>query len=236
MFLFKGIKKMDIKENYKKVIGKIERACQRVKRDPKKIKLVGVCKNQPVEKIKELYNCGVKIMGENKTQEAELHRSQLESLDIEWHFIGKLQKNKINKILVNFDFIQSVDGVKSLEHIHKRSSKETEVFIEINIGEEKNKSGFTVDGLKKALNYISNLNRIKVIGLMTIPPFFEDSESVRPYFIKMRELKDEINSFKLPNFDIQHLSMGMSNDFEVAIEEGATMVRIGTALFGRRLL
>ena len=175
-------------------------------------------------------------MGENKAQEAELHQSQLESLDIEWHFIGKLQKNKINRILVNFDFIQSVDGVKSLEHIHKRSSKETEVFIEINIGEEKNKSGFTVDGLKKALNYISNLNRIKVIGLMTIPPFFEDSENVRPYFIKMRELKGEINSFKLPNFDIQHLSMGMSDDFEVAIEEGATMVRIGTAFFGRRLL
>lgn len=227
---------MDIKENYKRIIEKIEKACQRVNREPKEIKLVGVCKDQPVEKIREVYNCGIKIMGENKAQEAELHQSQLESLDIEWHFIGKLQKNKINRILRNFDFIQSVDGVKSLEHIHKRSIKETEVFIEINIGEEKNKSGFTVDGLKKALNYISNLNRIKVIGFMAIPPFFEDSESVRPYFIKIRELKDEINGSKLPNFNIQHLSMGMSNDFEVAIEEGATMIRIGAALFGRRYI
>ncbi|MCK4888607.1 MAG: alanine racemase, partial [Candidatus Aminicenantes bacterium] len=109
-----------------------------------------------------------------------------------------------------------------------------ETFIEINIGEEKNKSGFTIDGLKKALNYISMLNRVKVVGLMTIPPFDDDPEIMRPYFAKMRELKDEINSFGLENFKIRDLSMGMSNDYEVALEEGATILRIGTALFGRR--
>jgi hypothetical protein len=195
---------------------------------------MGVAKSQPTTKIKEAFECGVKLIGENKTQEAEVHQTELKDLDIKWHFIGKLQKNKINRILKSFDFIQSVDGVKSLEHIHKRVSKEIEVFIEINIGEEKNKSGFTVDGLKKALNYISLLDRVKITGLMSIPPLSNDPEEVRPYFRRIRELKDEINSMNLPTFKIKHLSMGMTNDYEVAVEEGATIVRIGTALFGRR--
>lgn len=226
---------MSIKENYAKIMANIEKACQREKREPSEVKLLGVAKSQPAVKIKDAYNCGLRIVGENKTQESEIHQAELNSLDIDWHFIGKLQKNKINRILRSFDFIQSVDGVKSLEHIHKRVSDEIEVFIEINIGEEKNKSGFTVEGLKKALNYISLLNRVKITGLMAIPPYFEDPEEVRPYFRQVRELKDEINSMNLPNFDIRHLSMGMSEDYEIAVEEGATIVRIGTALFGRRL-
>lgn len=226
---------MSIRENYKRIMDKIEKSCVRVNRDPSEIKLVGVCKNQPVERIKNAYKCGVRILGENKLQEAENHQAHLKAADIEWHFIGKLQKNKINKIIKNFNFIQSVDGVKSLEHIHKRVTDETELYIEINVGEERTKSGFTIDGLKKALAYISNLNRIKITGLMTIPPFFEDTEEIRPFFVLMRELKDEINSLALPNFKIRDLSMGMSDDFEVAVEEGSTMLRIGTALFGRRL-
>jgi len=226
---------MSIKDNYKRIREKIEKSCARVNRNPSEIRLVGVCKNQPVERLKDAYKCGIRILGENKTQEAENHQAQLTSSNIEWHFIGKLQKNKINKIIKNFNFIQSVDGVKSLEHIHKRVSDETELFIEINIGEERNKSGFTIDGLKKALDYISNLNRVKITGLMTVPPLFDDTEEVRPYFVMMRELKDEINRQKLPNFKLKDLSMGMSGDFEVAIEEGSTMLRIGTALFGRRL-
>jgi pyridoxal phosphate enzyme (YggS family) len=227
---------MSIKDNYEKLMDRVEKACQRVNRNASDIRILGVCKGQPVEKIKEAYDCGIKIMGENKTQESDIHQEALKDTDIKWHFIGKLQKNKINRILKSFDFIQSVDGVKSLEHIHKRVAEETEIFIEINIGEEKNKSGFTVDGLKKALNYITNLNRVKITGMMTIPPFEDDLEDVRPYFASMRQLRDEINGMNLPNFDIQHLSMGMSHDFEVAIEEGATMIRIGTALFGRRIL
>lgn len=223
-----------IQDNYHSILERIKKACQRVSRDPSEIQLMGVCKGQEVDKIKEAYQCGVRIIGENRAQEAEIHQSQLASLDIEWHYIGKLQKNKINRILKSFDFIQSVDGVKSLEHINKRVSQQTDVFLEINIGEERNKSGFTVEGLKKALNYILNLNRVKITGLMTIPPYFEDQEKVRPYFQKIRELKDEINSMGLANFSVQHLSMGMSDDFEVAIEEGATFIRIGTALFGRR--
>ena len=226
---------MNIKDNYKKIIETIERACQRVGRDPSGVRVMGVAKGQPAEKIEDAYRCGIKLIGENKTQEAETHQAALRSLGIKWHFIGKLQKNKINRILKGFDFIQSVDGVKSLEHIHKRVSEEIEVFIEINIGEEKNKSGFTVDGLKKALNYISFLDRVKITGLMTIPPYSDDPEDIRPYFKKVRELKDEINDMGLSNFDIRDLSMGMTGDYEVAVEEGSTIVRVGTALFGRRL-
>jgi hypothetical protein len=188
-----------------------------------------------VDRIREAYKCGIRLIGENKTQEAEAHQAELSSLKITWHFIGKLQKNKINRILKNFDFVQSVDGVKSLEHIHKRVTEEIEVFIEINIGDEKNKSGFTVDGLMKALNYIKLLDRVKITGLMALPPYSDDPEEVRPYFKQVRELKDQLTDMNLSNFDIRHLSMGMTNDYEVAVEEGATIVRLGTALFGRRI-
>jgi len=226
---------MSIKENYLKIMENISKACQRVGREPAEVEIMGVAKGQPSKKVADVFDCGIKMIGENKTQEAEVHQVDLSDLGIQWHFIGKLQKNKINRILKGFDFIQSVDGVKSLEHIHKRVNDVIEVFIEINIGDEKNKSGFTVDGLKKALNYIDMLDRVKITGLMTIPPFSDDPEETRPYFRKLRELKDEINDLKLSNFDIRHLSMGMSSDYEVAVEEGATIVRVGTALFGRRV-
>lgn len=225
---------MRIKDNYEKIMNNIAKACQRVDRKPEEVTLMGVAKAQPSERIKEAYDCGLRLVGENKTQESEIHQADLADLKIDWHFIGKLQKNKINRILKSFDFIQSVDGVKSLEHIHKRVSEVIDVFIEINIGEEKNKSGFTVDGLKKALNYISILNRVRITGLMTIPPYSDDPEDMRPYFRSMRELKEELDSMNLSNFSIQHLSMGMTEDYEIAVEEGATIVRIGTALFGRR--
>jgi len=153
---------------------------------------------------------------------------------IEWHFIGNLQKNKINRILNTFRLIESVDGVKTLEHIHKRVDKPAEVFIEINIGEEKSKSGFTIEGLKKAIPYIASLNKTIVAGLMTVPPYFEDTEKSRPYFARLRELGEEINRAGVANIRVAHLSMGMSHDYEVAVEEGATLLRIGTALFGRR--
>ncbi|MGE5341535.1 MAG: YggS family pyridoxal phosphate-dependent enzyme [Candidatus Omnitrophota bacterium] len=226
---------MTIKDNYEKILKSVKKSCQRVGRSPSEVQIMGVAKGQTSDRIVEAYRCGIKMIGENKTQEADIHQAELKELDIKWHFIGKLQKNKINRILKSFDFIQSVDGVKSLEHIHKRVSKEIEVFIEINIGEEKNKSGFTVDGLKKALNYIALLDRVRITGIMCVPPFTEDPEETRMAFRKIRELKDEINSLNLPNINIKHLSMGMSGDYEIAVEEGATIIRIGTALFGRRV-
>ena len=225
---------MAIRENLELIQSNIEKACLRAKRDPRQVRILAVCKEQGPEKIRQVLDLGIRLLGENKTQEAELHMQYLTGVKIDWHFIGKLQKNKINKILGMFHFIESVDGVKSLEHIHKRVDDPVEVFIEINIGDEKSKSGFTMEGLKKAIPYISNLNKVTVSGLMAIPPYFEDAEKVRPYFIRLRELQNSINQLAIPNLKIAHLSMGMSHDYEVAVEEGATVVRIGTALFGRR--
>jgi len=225
---------MTIRENLEQIRQNIEKACLRAKRDPGKVQIEAVCKDQSAKKIRQAFDLGIRLFGENKTQEAEIHMQQLKGSDITWHFIGKLQKNKINKILGIFHFIESVDGVKSLEHIHKRVDDPVEVFIEINIGEEKSKTGFTIEGLKKAIPYISNLNKVTVSGLMIIPPYFEDAEKVRPYFSRLRELQDSINQLAIANMKISHLSMGMSHDYEVAVEEGATIVRIGTALFGRR--
>jgi pyridoxal phosphate enzyme (YggS family) len=225
---------MPIRENLELIRQNIKKACLRAKREPQQVQVVAVCKDQSAKKIKQAYDLGIRLLGENKTQEAEIHMQQLTASDISWHFIGKLQKNKINKLLNIFQLIESVDGVKSLEHIHKRVDEPVELFIEINIGEEKNKSGFTVEGLKKALPYISNLNKVFISGLMAIPPYFEDPEKTRPYFSQLRELKNSINRMALANLNISHLSMGMSHDYEVAVEEGATIVRIGTALFSRR--
>jgi len=225
---------MTIRENLELIRRNIDKACLRAKRDPRLVQILAVCKDQGPEKIKQVLDLGIRLLGENKTQEAEMHMQRISGDELKWHFIGKLQKNKINKILGMFHFIESVDGVKSLEHIHKRVDDPVEVFIEINIGEEKSKSGFTIEGLKKAIPYVSNLNKVTVTGLMAVPPYFEDAEKVRPYFSRLRELQDSINQLAIANMKISHLSMGMSHDYEVAAEEGATIVRIGTALFGRR--
>ena len=225
---------MPVKDNYAELLKNVDKACQRAKRKTADVQILAVCKNQSVERIKEAYACGIRLMGENRTQEAEQHQPALVLCDIEWHFIGKLQKNKINKILSTFAFIQSVDGIKTLEHIHKRVDQPVPVFVEINVGEEKSKSGFTIEGLRKALAYISRLDKVRITGLMVIPPFFEDPENSRPYFARIREFSDEINRLDIGNCRIERLSMGMSHDYVVAIEEGANLVRIGTALFGRR--
>jgi hypothetical protein len=225
---------MPIRENLETIRQNIESACWRAKRDPLQVQLLAVCKGQSIAKIEQVCDLGVRLLGENKVQEAEAHMRRFAGAGMSWHFIGTLQKNKINKLLAMFQLIESVDGVKSLEHIHKRVDSPAELFIEINIGEEKNKSGFTVDGLKKALPYIGKLNNVLVTGLMAVPPYYEDAQQVRPFFSRLRELRDEINRLDLANMKISHLSMGMSHDYEVAVEEGATIVRIGTALFGRR--
>jgi len=225
---------MAIKDNLELIRENIAKACLRVKRDPRQVRFLAVCKDQGPEKIRQVLELGIRLLGESKSQEAEAHMRHFPGQDIEWHFIGRLQKNKINKILTLFRLIESVDGVKTLEHIHKRVDDPVEVFIEVNLGEEKSKSGFTIEGLKKAIAYIANLNKVNVSGLMAVPPYFEDAEKARPYFARLRELQGDINHMAIANMKIVHLSMGMSHDYEIAVEEGATLVRIGTALFGRR--
>ncbi|MCU0236357.1 MAG: YggS family pyridoxal phosphate-dependent enzyme [Acidobacteria bacterium] len=225
---------MPISDNLDLIRENIAKACARSRRDPGRVRLLAVCKDQGPEKIRQVLDLGVRLLGENKSQEAEAHMRHFPEKSIEWHFIGNLQKNKINRILNTFRLIESVDGVKALEHIHKRVDQPIEVYIEINIGEEKSKSGFTIEGLKKAVPYIASLGKVIVSGLMTMPPYYEDTEKSRPYFARLRELGDEINGMGVANMRVAHLSMGMSHDYEVAVEEGATLLRIGTALFGRR--
>jgi len=195
---------------------------------------MAVCKDQESEAIRQAVQCGIQLLGENRFQEAEVHMPALVDLDVEWHFIGKLQKNKINKIIQSFHLVESVDGVKNLEHFQKRVDQPIDVFIEINIGAEKSKSGFTVEGLRKAIDYISRLDKVNITGFLAVPPIMKDSEAVRPFFRSMRVLQREVVGMNIPNFQPRHLSMGMSQDFEIAVEEGATIIRIGTALFGRR--
>jgi PLP dependent protein len=225
---------MAIKENLELITENIGKACRRSGRDPRQVRIMAVCKDQGPEKIRQVLDLGIRLLGENKSQEGEAHMRHFPGPEIEWHFIGRLQKNKINKILGLFRLIESVDGVKTLEHIHKRVDEPVEAFIEVNIGDEKSKSGFTIEGLKKAIPYIANLNKVIVSGLMAVPPYFEDADKVRPYFVRLRELQADINRMAIANLKVAHLSMGMSHDYEVAVEEGATLVRIGTALFGRR--
>ena len=225
---------MAIQENLELIRENIAKACRRSQRDPRQVRLLAVCKGQGPEKIRRVLDLGVRLLGENKAQEAEAHMRHFPEKGIEWHFIGSLQKNKINRILSTFRLIQSVDSIKALEHINKRVEEPVDVFIEVNIADEKNKSGFSVDGLKKAILYIATLGKVNVTGLMAVPPYFEDTEKSRPHFVCLRELGDDINRMAVANMKIEHLSMGMSHDYETAVEEGATLVRIGTALFGRR--
>jgi hypothetical protein len=225
---------MAIAENLDLIQEKIAAACRRSGRDMAQVRLMAVCKDQGPEKIRRALDLGVRLLGENKLQEAEAHMRHFPEKGIEWHFIGTLQKNKINRILNTFRLIESVDSVKALEHIHKRVDQPVEVFIEVNIAEESSKTGFSVDGLKRAIPYIAGLGKVNIAGLMAIPPYFEDTEKARPYFARLRALRDEIQRQAVANMPVRHLSMGMSHDFEVAVEEGATLLRIGTALFGRR--
>ncbi len=225
---------MAIAENLDLIQEKIAAACRRSGRDPAQVRLMAVCKDQGPERIRRVLDLGVRLLGENKLQEAEAHMRHFPETGIEWHFIGTLQKNKINRILSAFRLIESVDGVKALEHIHKRVDIPAEVFIEVNIAEESSKTGFSVEGLKRAIPYIAGLGKVIIAGLMAVPPYFEDPEQVRPHFARLRELRDEIQRQAVANIPVGHLSMGMSHDYEVAVEEGATLLRIGTALFGRR--
>lgn len=226
---------MDICKNIKSVISKIESACIKAGRDPKDITLVAASKTQSVDKIVQAYRCGVRFFGENKVQEGvEKIQKLSDFLDIHWHLIGGLQTNKVKYAVKYFELIHSLDRIQLADEIDKRAKsigKIQDCLIEVNFGEE-TKYGIDEDRLFELFEYCINKENIAVQGLMAIPPYFENAEDVRPYFRKLRNLKEEIEKYY--NINLPHLSMGMSNDFEVAIEEGATIVRIGTAIFGER--
>ena len=223
-----------IKNNLEIINKKIKKAALRADRNPEEIKLVAVTKTATIEQIEEAIKAGVKIIGESKVQEAK-EKYQIITADIEWHLVGRLQTNKVKYAVEIFDCIHSIDSIKLAKEIDKRSlqfGKITNVLVEVNVSGEETKCGIKPEEVETFLKEISKFSRIRVRGLMTIAPIVEDKEEVRPYFRKLRELSKEIKSKNIKNVRMDYLSMGMSEDFEIAIEEGANMVRIGRGIFG----
>jgi Predicted enzyme with a TIM-barrel fold len=211
---------------------RLARACERVGRKREEVLLLGASKYANAEKIREAYQCGVRVFGESRAQDFLKKFEELKDLPIDWHFIGNLQTNKVKYIIDKVSLIHSLDRLSLAEEIQKRAErlgKVQDVLIEVNVGKEETKGGVYEEDLEKLFDYCLSLKNLRVLGLMAIPPYKENPEEVRPYFVKLRKLKEKLE--ELYKIKLPHLSMGMSEDFEVAVEEGATIVRIGSAIF-----
>jgi len=215
-----------IKENVKKILEEL----------PEGVQLVGAAKTRTPEEIHEAVEAGLKIIGENYVQEAE-RAFQVVGNRAKWHMIGHLQSNKAKKAVKVFDMIETVDSMKLAREIDKSCAKIGKVLpilIEINSGEESQKAGVMPEEVIPLIQEMSALEHVKIMGLMTMGPFTGDPEDARPYFVKTREIFERLKAMNLPNVEMKYLSMGMSNSYKVALEEGANMVRIGTKIFGER--
>lgn len=226
-----------IKENLSRVGERIARTAERSGRNAQGITLIGVSKTHPASEIRAAFEAGIVHFGENRVQEWESKRGEIADLPGKWHLIGHLQSNKAARAARMFDSIDSVDDVALAERLDRARSEvegteKLRVLIEVHIAGEESKSGVSISELPRLAERILELPHLQLAGLMCIPPFLEDIEQVRPYFRKLRELRDSLQTQLRKELPV--LSMGMSHDFEVAIEEGATEVRLGTALFGER--
>ena len=223
-------------DNLKNIEKNIQESCNKSNRERRNLNIIAVSKTKPVKMIEELYNLGIRDFGENKVQELKEKYNELPK-DIRWHMIGHLQTNKVKDIVDKVYFIHSVDSIHLAETIEKEANKKNiiiNILIEVNIAEEESKCGFKIDEVTPAIEVISKFSHIRIKGLMTIAPYTENSEENRKIFSRLRELSIEIKDKNIYNVDMDVLSMGMTNDYMVAIEEGATMVRIGTGIFGER--
>ncbi len=231
---------MSIAENLDTIRDRIAASAQRASRRPEEIALMAVSKTHPPDRIREAYAAGQRLFGENRVQEFAAKAATLADLkDAQWHMIGHLQTNKSAKAAELFAAVDSIDSLKLAEKLEadaREQNKSLDVLIEINVGGEAAKTGIAVESeeLENLLQAAPRLEALKFRGLMTVPPFTEDPEGARPYFRRLRELRDAIAARKLPSLGMDVLSIGMSHDFEVAIEEGSTCVRVGTAIFGER--
>lgn len=221
--------------NLERVRERISRATARAWRQPEEITLVAVSKTFPPEAIRAVYELGVRHFAENRIQEFEAKQPKLLSVRAAWHFIGHLQRNKARRAVYLFHRIDGVDSLtlaRTLESEAAAQEKRVPILIEVKLGDEPNKSGIAESNLAALAESIGPSSDLRLRGLMGVPPYFEDPERARPYFRKLRELKEELS--RRLGFPLPVLSMGMSHDFEIAIEEGATEIRVGTALFGER--
>ena len=226
----------EIGERLARVQARIAAAARRAGRDPASITLVAVSKTVPPDRIKEAVAAGVAVLGENRVQEA---RDKIEALGrlAQWHLVGHLQTNKAKLAVHLFDIIHSLDSIKLAGELDRHAGaleKRVACLVEVNQGGELTKSGLGEADLLPFLAAAAALANIQIVGLMSVPPFLENPEDLRPFFRRLRALRDDAAAANIPGVRMEHLSMGMSHDFEVAIEEGATMVRIGTAIFGPR--
>ncbi|MBQ4339742.1 MAG: YggS family pyridoxal phosphate-dependent enzyme [Firmicutes bacterium] len=226
-----------IHENLDVLEKQIQAACDKCGRKREEVLLIGVTKTRTADEVNEAVAWGITDVGENKVQEIMDKYDHVPG-DVKWHMIGHLQTNKVKYIIDKVALIHSVDKLKLAEEIDKRAKDHgliAEVLVEVNAAGEESKFGTDIDGAKKLIEDVrTNCKNIKIKGLMTIAPFTEDPEDVRVYFKELKELFDEYKDIKDENMDFEHLSMGMSGDYAVAIEEGATMIRVGTAIFGAR--
>ncbi|MFH1825973.1 MAG: YggS family pyridoxal phosphate-dependent enzyme [bacterium] len=229
----------DIKANLEVIQQRITQAAKKSGRTSADIQLIAVTKTQPVELIEEAIQAGITDIGENRVQEAlpKIEALRQKYSLVKFHLVGHLQRNKVKQMLGNFDLIQSVDSERLAAEIDQRTTNHdqpTPVLLEVNTSGERSKFGVAPELTIELLTIISKLRKIRVQGLMTIGLFTGDPEKVRPCFIMLRNLSEQIKKLNLPNVEMKYLSMGMTDDFEVAIEEGSNMVRIGRAIFGER--
>ena len=228
---------IELKNRLERIKARIKETAEACNRPVASIRLVAVCKTMPVEVVREAIEAGVTDLGENYIQEAKEKVNALATYPATWHFIGHLQSNKAKYAVRLFDLIHSVDSLKlakELDKYAKRNDKTQAILIQVNVAREDSKSGVYVEDTMPLLREVSRLENISVKGLMTMPPYFNAPEKVRPFFAALREFRDQIKNEDISNISMDELSMGMTGDFEAAIEEGATMVRIGTAIFGDR--
>ncbi len=227
---------MSIEENLKQIVGRIAAAAKRAGRDPSAVRLIVVTKTVDSGRIGEAVSAGAAILGENRVQEAKEKIEKLGQI-ASWHLIGHLQSNKAKYAVKLFDLIHSVDNLGLARELDKQAAKTgkvQDVLIEVSIAGEAAKAGVAIPEATAMVREAAKLKNISIKGLMTVPPLLDNPDEVRPYFRKMRELAGSIAAENIPGVSMQELSMGMSGDFEVAVEEGATMVRVGTAIFGKR--
>ena len=227
---------MTIRDNINKVKEQIARACHISGRDPEEVEIVAVSKTVQVNRIKEAISAGIRRIGENRVQEAWQKFNLLQE-PVKWHLVGHLQTNKVKKALEFIDIVESVDSLHLAQEINRRAESlknKVKIFVQVNTSGEASQFGIAPEKTVDFVAQLSEMSCLEIKGLMTIAPFVENQKEIRASFRLLRELKEKANALKIVNLYLQHLSMGMTNDFEIGVQEGATMVRIGRAIFGER--
>lgn len=223
---------MSVVDRLEKIQKKIEQACMRVKRDPEEITIIGVTKYATIDRTREMLEAGVKNIGENRTDEINAKYEKIDDPEAKWHFIGTLQSRKTREIIDKVTAIHSLERLSVARQINNRSEKVIDCFVQVNVSGEEAKFGLEPEETLSFIEELSAYEKVRVVGLMTMAPHTDDKDKIRDVFIQLRKLRDQVKQEEFPHAPCDYLSMGMSNDYEIAIEEGATHIRIGSSLVG----